>query len=131
MSTKQRNRIVHGQSASRADRDLTTLVRRSIAASLAKGHPTIAQAAEAADTSVRTLQRRLLDVGVTYNQLLDEVRLETAYRLLLRAETSLAEIASALGYANPANFTRAYQRWTGRTPSAFRDRIRRGYRRRS
>jgi AraC-like DNA-binding protein len=131
MTTKQRNQIAHGLSASRADCDLTTLVRRSIAASLVKGHPTIAQAAEAADMCVRTLQRRLLDFGLTYSQLLDEVRLETACRLLERSETSLAEIATAMGYADPASFTRAFQRWTGETPSAFRRRIRQGCRCRS
>ncbi len=131
MTTKQRNKIVRGLCPSRADCDLATLVRRSTAASLAKGHPTIAQAAEAADMSVRTLQRRFLDFGLTYSQLLDEVRLETACRLLEWSETSLAEIASALGYADPANFTRAFQRWTGETPSGFRRRIRQGCKRRS
>ena len=98
-------------------------VRRAIAVALAEGQPTIAQAAATAGTSVRTLQRRLLDLGLTYRELLDEVRLETACRLMERSETSLAEVAAALGYADPANFTRAFQRWTGKTPSAFRRRI--------
>lgn len=75
--------------------------------------------------STRSLQRRLLKFGLTYSQLIDEVRLETACRLLARTETSLAKIAYDLGYADPANFTRAFQRWTGQKPSAFRRRRRR------
>lgn len=79
--------------------------------------------------SVRTLQRRLLDFGLTYSQLLDQVRLETALRLLERseaslAEASLAEAALALGYSDPAHFTRAFVRWTGEAPSAVRHRMR-------
>jgi len=131
MTIKKGRKIVHGLCASRADSDLTTLVRRLTAESLAKGHPTIAQAAEAADMSVRTLQRRLLKFGLTYSQLLDEVRLWTACRLLERSESSLAEIASALGYADPSNFTRAFQRWAGESPSVFRRRIRQEWKRQS
>lgn len=130
MTTKQRDQMVPGPVSPRADHELTRRVRRAVAASLAKGQPTIARAAEAADISARTLQRRLLDLGLTYSRLLDEVRLETACRLLERSETNLAEIAAALGYADPANFTRAFQRWTGQTPSAFRRRVRQACRRR-
>jgi AraC-like DNA-binding protein len=126
MTKNQRNQTEQGPGASRADCVPTTHVRRAIAASLAKSPPTIAQAAEAAGMSVRTLQRRLLDVGLTYSQLLDEVRLETACHLLERSETNLAEIAAALGYGDPANFTRAFLRWTGKTPSVFCRRIRQG-----
>ena len=74
--------------------------------------------------SVRSLQRRLADFGLTHSRLLDEVRLEAARRLLERTDTSLAQIASDLGYADPANFTRAFQRWTAQTPSAYRRRSR-------
>ncbi len=131
MTTKQRNQTVPGPRCSRADHELTTRVGRAVAASLATGQPTIARAAKAAGMSARTLQRRLLDLGLTYSLLLDEVRLETACRLLEQSETSLAKIAATLGYADPANFTRAFQRWTGQTPSAFRRRVRRACRRRS
>ncbi len=74
--------------------------------------------------SVRSLQRRLLEIGLTHRRLLDEVRFEAACHMLERTETSLAQIASNLGYADPANFTRAFERWTGQTPSAYRRRSR-------
>ena len=108
-----------------ADPDLETAVRRWIASSPAVGHPPIAQAAKASGLSPRTLQRRLSDVGLSYKQLLDEARMETALHLLEQTEASMAKIGLALGYANPANFTRAFERWTGETPSAVRRRHRR------
>ena len=90
MTKNQRNQTEQGPGASRADCDPTTHVRRTISALLAKGEPTIAQAADAVGMSVRTLQRRLLHVGLTYSHLLDEVRFETACHLLERSETSRA-----------------------------------------
>ncbi len=120
----QRKQTWQSAGAPNDDGDLAKLVMREIAASLAKGNPTIVQTAEALGMSVRSLQRRLLQLDLTHRQLLDEVRLEAAHHLLERTETSLAQIASHLGYADPANFTRAFQRWTGQTPSAYRRRSR-------
>ncbi|MDJ0944911.1 MAG: helix-turn-helix transcriptional regulator [Kiloniellales bacterium] len=110
-------------------RNLVAFVRCFIARSLADGDPRIARAAEAAKLSVRTLQRRLLAAGLTYHQLLDEVRLETAIHLLVRSDNSVAETARALGYAHPGHFTRAFRRWTGDAPASFRKRLRSGRRR--
>ena len=98
-------------------------VRRWIASSLADGSSNISRAAEAAGMSVRTLQRRLGDLGLTYARLRDEVRLETACRLLDESEVNVAQAALALGYSDPAHFTRAFTRWTGSTPRAYRRRI--------
>ena len=124
-----RNSVVRKRSAPRAGHCLVDLVRLHIASTLADGEPTIAKAAQAANMSVRTLQRRLLDVGLTYHQLLNEVRLEEAMRLLVRSEVSVTECSVALGYAHPAHFTRAFKRWTGEMPSAFRLRLRKACRR--
>lgn len=131
MNKKKRNNTVCGLSALCADRGLSALVRRAIASSLARGTPTINQAATAAGMSVRTLQRRLDRLGVTYSELLEEVRFTTACRLLEQRELSLAEIALALGYSDPANFVRAVRRWTGEKPSVFRRLLLEGRKRRS
>ena len=116
--------------ASAAGRCLASYVRRFIASSLADGEPTVARAAEAAGMSVRTLQRRLLDADLTYHQLLNEVRLVTAMRLLIGPEMSVAEIALALGYSDSAHFSRAFKRLTGEAPFALGQRLRRACRRR-
>ncbi len=104
---------------STADGDLAAFVRGAIAASLASGMPTIPGAAMAAGLSVRSLQRRLAEAGLTYSQLREEVHRDTALRLIADRGFSLSEISAALGYSDPAHFTRAFVRWTGQTPRAY------------
>jgi len=74
--------------------------------------------------SARTLQRRLAAAGLSYHALLDTVRRETAERCVADAELSLGEIAYLVGYSEPAAFHRAFKRWTGVTPQAYRRRLR-------
>jgi AraC-like DNA-binding protein len=71
--------------------------------------------------SPRTLQRRLREEGTSHHEVLDEVRAIVARRLL-DGNAGLAEVAFALGFSEPAAFHRAFKRWTGQTPSAFRKR---------
>jgi AraC-like DNA-binding protein len=68
--------------------------------------------------STRTLKRRLADERISFSQLLDDERRDHAL-LLVRAH-SLDEVAARLGYSDLANFTRAFRRWTGKTPGAYR-----------
>ncbi|MFE8071019.1 AraC family transcriptional regulator [Marinobacteraceae bacterium S3BR75-40.1] len=70
--------------------------------------------------SDRTLKRRLNEEGATYQGVVDEVRLRRAKDLLANTEMSLGQISEALGYADAANFTRAFRRWTGCNPSNYR-----------
>ena len=70
--------------------------------------------------SARTLKRRLAAAGVTYSDLLEDERREMAFLLLRSAEASLDAIAERLGYSDPSNFRRAFQRWTGVSPAAYR-----------
>ncbi len=70
--------------------------------------------------SSRTLQRRLKCSGVDFEDLKDETRRSEALRLIRVGRYSATEIAYMVGYSDPAHFTRAFKRWTGRTPSHFR-----------
>lgn len=67
-----------------------------------------------------TLYRRLREHGTTFEALLDRRRQEMAERMLRRRTVSVREIAEALGYRTPANFSRAFHRWTGQAPTAWR-----------
>lgn len=107
---------------STTDGELVRIVQGVIAASLASGTATIAEASVAAGLSVRRLQRRLAKQGVTYSQLREKVRCDTAFRLIDDRGLSLAEVASALGYSDPAHFTRAFVRWNGVPPRVYRNR---------
>ena len=70
--------------------------------------------------SRRTFDRRLKNRGITYKALANEIRFEVACRLLQDTEMSLSQIAAALGYSEASAFTRAFQGWSGQTPSAWR-----------
>lgn len=100
--------------------DLLSVVRRQIAAALPQSHPTVERVAGALLMSCRTLQRRLAQHGVTFNDLFDEVRRELADQHLRQPDRPLAEIAYLLGYADDSTFNRACRRWFGKTPLAYR-----------
>ncbi len=94
-------------------------MRQAIGGLICDGYPTIHVTAEAVGLSVRTLQRRLADEGESYHHLADAVRLEAGLRLLRDTDAKLIDIAWELGYADPANFSRAFRRWTGMSPRAL------------
>ena len=100
---------------------LVAATRKAIKRLLQQGNPAIRDAARMLGTNVRTLQRRLAESGTRYSWLVEEVRIETAFRLLEREDLTIAEVASALGYRHAAHFTRAFVRWTGVTPRDYRD----------
>jgi len=104
-------------------RDFEQRVRGVIATLLAEGSSARVQdiAARLA-TSVRTLQRRLHAAGVTYAGALQEERCAVARKLLRDQAHGIGDVARTLGYSDPAHFTRAFHRWTGSSPSAFRRR---------
>ncbi len=71
--------------------------------------------------SVSSLQRQLKAEGVSYRQIVEETRLSLAKELVTEQRYSLSQIAYLLGFSDQANFSRAFKRWTGRTPTSFRD----------
>jgi len=82
--------------------------------------PTVREAAAELHMSVRTLHRRLQAAGLSYQGLVDDARRERAAELLLDRRMKLGFVAAALGYRDPANFSRAYKRWHGVTPRSTR-----------
>lgn len=82
--------------------------------------PKLARVASTLFVSERTLKRRLQEEHCSYQALVDQVRLERAQELLTSTRMNLNQIADALGYADAANFTRAFKRWTGVSPSHYR-----------
>jgi len=68
--------------------------------------------------SLSTLQRQLHAEGLNYRKVLDETRRSLAEAYLREKRFSRAEIAYLLGFSDQSNFSRAYRRWTGRSPGA-------------
>lgn len=86
------------------------------------GYPDLGTAAKKLHISSRTLKRRLQERGLSFQVLLDEARKRDSMRLLEDASLSMEQIATRVGYNDPANFTRAFRKWTGLAPSLFRAR---------
>ncbi|MDT0497752.1 AraC family transcriptional regulator [Algiphilus sp. W345] len=95
-------------------------LRHVISRGLAAGRTTLRDNARPLGLSPRTLQRRLDELGIRYQSVLDDVRRRHAERYLTDPKKSLAEIAYLLGYSEQSAFTRAYRRWTGMAPSRAR-----------
>jgi AraC-like DNA-binding protein len=70
--------------------------------------------------SARTLQRRLAAEGTSFAAVLDETRRHAALDLIGDRALSIAEVSSGVGYADQFAFNKAFRRWTGRSPSAYR-----------
>lgn len=87
---------------------------------LPSGDCSKAKVASALNMSVRTLHNRLADSGTTYQQLLDSARQELAEQYMRQPNISVSEVAYLLGFSDCSNFSRAFHRWTGKSPSDFR-----------
>ncbi|AKV03003.1 Transcriptional regulator, AraC family [Labilithrix luteola] len=72
--------------------------------------------------SARTLQRRLEEEGTRFSEVVDTAREKLARQKLRETTLTLAEIAYQVGFSDVATFSRAFKRWTGLSPGAFRRR---------
>jgi AraC-like DNA-binding protein len=103
-----------------AEDDLAGSLRQAILPLLPDGSPGLVWAADAVNSSPRTLKRRLRELGLTWSGLVEQARFDRARELLETSDLRLGDVARRVGYADPANFSRAFRRWTGVAPSAYR-----------
>ncbi len=99
---------------------VTADVRAIIVETLELGGPDIASVAQQLGMSVRTLARRLEGEGTTFRDLADDARRKLALDYVGSRDLDLSAIAYRLGFSHTAAFHRAFRRWTGRTPLAYR-----------
>jgi AraC-like DNA-binding protein len=104
----------------RADEDVVARTRAELPRVLETGDPGLAAVARRLGIGARTLQRRLAQRGSSYADLVEEVRRELAHREVALGSKSFGEIAFLLGFSQASAFDRAFRRWTGATPSAYR-----------
>jgi AraC-like DNA-binding protein len=103
-----------------AEKDLREQVKGILKRLLAGRRPGIHDAARELRLSARTLQRRLTEVGVTFQQLTEEARRELAWHYLLHSSLELNETAYLLGYEDANSFFRAFHKWEGIPPGEWR-----------
>ena len=102
------------------DTALTNRVKHSIRKQLMHGITRQDMVADHLGMTSRTLQRKLSQEGVSYQQLLDEVRQAMAEDFLTNSELGIPEIALRLGYSETTSFHRKFKAETGKTPGEFR-----------
>ena len=88
---------------------------------LPDGSVTAEQIARELHLSPRTFQRRLQQEDTSFSQLLDAVRRELATTYMEATDKSVTEITYLLGFAETSTFSRAFKRWTGQSPTTFRN----------
>jgi AraC-like DNA-binding protein len=99
-------------------------VRRTLWSGLSGGVPDATFVASSLGVSVRTLQRQLRAERTSFAAVLNQLRQEMAQPLLRDGGFSVAEVGFLLGYEDPGAFRRAFRRWHGVSPRAFRRRQR-------
>ncbi len=68
----------------------------------------------------RTLRRKLAEQGVSFREILKELRCSAAKKLLIETQLTIEDIAYSIGFSDPSNFRAAFKKWTGHTPSLLR-----------
>ena len=102
------------------DTDFGNSLRRVLKHYMRFTHLSLDITAEILGITPRTLQRHLKNSGLTYQEVIDQLRYESALPLLKDQQQNLLEIALELGYSDAAHFSRAFRRWAGISPSEYR-----------
>ncbi|HNJ85490.1 MAG TPA: AraC family transcriptional regulator [Agitococcus sp.] len=97
-------------------------LKNVIVQSLHEGEPTLPVVASYLALSSRTLQRRLQERGLVFQDILENTRRELAIRYLQDKTLSLTDIALLLGYSEQSAFNRAFKRWYNEPPKSYRTR---------
>lgn len=106
-----------------ADLDAGAELAARVRARLLQGPPPLPDAEQTARSlhlSARALRRRLRSEGTSFRSLVRDVREQLACRYLGEGGLTVDEVSRLLGYSEPAAFSRAFKRWTGVSPSAYR-----------
>lgn len=118
---QQCDQLLHNQQQNQSD-SLAQRVREYLHL-YDNGLPKLADVCVNMGIPERSLRRKLSAENTSYQQLMDEARKDKAMHWLKSSELSIERIADKLGYAEPAAFNHAFQRWTGTSPRAFRKQL--------
>lgn len=96
------------------------VIRQFIIEQLPNGVPSLAEIAEHLGISVRQVQRKFQKEQTNLTEVLEQIRRNQAIAYLTQTDHKLMYVATVLGYSEQSAFQRAFKRWTGQTPQAFR-----------
>lgn len=100
--------------------DLVSRVQLAMVEQLASGTPSEHSVARAVSLSTRSLQRRLAEERTSFTDLLTTVRRDLAEKYVRDRDLAVTEISYMLGFSDVSSFSRAFKRWTGKSPVALR-----------
>jgi AraC-like DNA-binding protein len=103
-----------------ASGSLRALVENEVQSLLSQGETQKQNIAKSLGLSARTLSRRLAEEGITYEEVVDQLRRSLALQYIKDPSISLGEMTWLLGYEGSTSFNHAFKRWTGHSPSAAR-----------
>ena len=112
--------ILAAQLAELGSSGLVTRCKAYLLHELTSGEPSEEKMAAAMCMSRRTLQRKLGEEGFAYKALLEKTRHELALRYLDDPARTITDITFLLGFSEQSSFTRAFKRWSGKAPTAYR-----------
>jgi AraC-like DNA-binding protein len=114
------DRILAEQLAHLDKKDVVARCQAHLLDQLCSGEISEDGMAEQLHMSRRTLQRKLAEVDLTYQKLVDDTRRDLAMRHLEDPRHSITDVTFLLGFSQQSAFTRAFKRWTGMSPSEYR-----------
>jgi AraC-like DNA-binding protein len=114
--------LLAGQLAKLSDDDVVSRTKAVFLEQLASGEPSGTDIARRLNMSHRTLQRKLAEAETSYQQLIDDTRREMALRYIDDRKMSVTDITFLLGFSGQSAFARAFRRWTGLSPTDYRNR---------
>ncbi|MNF71657.1 HTH-type transcriptional regulator VirS [compost metagenome] len=107
----------------RSQSGLANRIKRDLRRSPPDSWPETEGIASHLSMSPSTLRRRLADEGMTYQALRDAIRREMAVSWLGEVGLSFDEVSSRVGFADTSSFYKAFRKWTGVSPGAYRSLI--------
>ena len=116
----QTDRIIEEYLAALDEADIITRVKQIIIQTLSSGNCSKARVASDMAMSLGTLQQKLAQRDSSYQDLLNQVRESLSLAYMEQARVSITEMSFLLGFSDTSSFTRAFRRWTGKSPRDFR-----------
>lgn len=99
---------------------LEETVKQTVASALIQGVPSLESASKKLGLGAKTLQRRLREKNTSFGKIIEDVRYERAVLYLNDRSIALSEVSFLLGFSDQSAFTRAFKRWSGKSPNKWR-----------
>ncbi len=115
------DRLIASKLSQRDTASIQVKLEMAISELLPTGKCSKQNVASKLNLTARTLQNRLSEIDLSYQQLFDDIRMEKAIYFIFQDNIAMADIATNLGFRNSANFSRAFKQWFNCSPTQYRE----------